>query len=567
MLSLLIDLHGIYPAAERVLGGDLGDQDSESEGDGEAVRVGAPKSESKYRQEERRRHRKMRVWLSNQDTSSTLALWRCLATPLMRVHYDLFKHGTIHCHMSDKPAMLRCASVEKSPVLAVMSSISLAMDETLPKHNVIWRPLLDKFGKVEQWPASLLRKACQCQNLILGGIWRRFYLRLAKVPPWSLVKIADPSIPEEERRKAAEEFLSEATAECCLDPYFAKCLRDMCGNADDLMLESIQRFLLDCFRGALAATTHAEDQFAHMRRYLQRCWKAPHASSMCAHHTIEETKRVHREWLEETPEKKDVSAAVHDVVTATGRPLWRWSKKKRGKAKTSAYNLFVRERYGMMKATMSRKLLEPLALFHIRVMKRLAKRWKEMAGDNKKTWKDKAILVRQVTALRPDAMATYVKTMEDAKAVETTGSPWGLPDLDFPVAEAILIKARKDAASKQTGKRKSFMKEHSESWHKEHGCFIDNQFHLPGALGVRTPCGEIASTCLNSHTDEVLQLKDDIVKLLKEWVAPNCVVTRGRGTMLQLWSDNSSDLAAMLACVCSIVLLHPCHTQTFTCIH
>ena len=139
------------------------------------------------------------------------------------------------------------SSTKTVGVTAVMSSISLAMDETLPKHNVIWRPLLDKFGKVEQWPASLLRKACQCQNLILGGIWRRFYLRLAKVPPWSLVKIADPSIPEEERRKAAEEFLSEATAECCLDPYFAKCLRDMCGNADDLMLESIQRFLLDCF--------------------------------------------------------------------------------------------------------------------------------------------------------------------------------------------------------------------------------------------------------------------------------------------------------------------------------
>ena len=102
------------------------------------------------------------------------------------------------------------------------------------------------------------------------------------------------------------------------------------------------------------------------------------------------------------------------------------------------------------------------------------------------------------------------------------------------------------------------MKEHSEACHKEHGSFIDSKFRLPPVLDVRAPCGEIASTCLNSHNDEVLELKDEIVTLLKSWVAPNNVVTRGRGTMLLLWSDssrdNSSDLPAMLACICVVVL-------------
>ena len=227
MLSLLIDLHGMYLAADRAPGGDLWDEDTDSWEDRAAVdagRVGAPKSEAKHRQEDRRRHRKMRVWLSNKETSSVLALWRCLATPLMRVHYDLFKHGTIHCHMSDKPAMLRCAAIHNSPILPVMSAISLALDETLPQHNRIWRLLLDKFGKVEQWPEDVSRKACQCQIQSLGGLWRCFYLRLAKVPPWSLVKIVETSLPNEKRLKAAEEFLSAARRDCCLDPCFAKLL-------------------------------------------------------------------------------------------------------------------------------------------------------------------------------------------------------------------------------------------------------------------------------------------------------------------------------------------------------
>ena len=134
----------------------------------------------------------------------------------------MFKHGSIHCHMSDKAAMVRCASIHNSPILAVMSATSLVLDKTLPQHNRIWRPLLDKSGKGERWPEDLLRKACRCQKSMLGGLERRLDHRLAKVAPWSLVKIVDPSLPTEERLKAAEEFLSPALRDCCLDPFCCK---------------------------------------------------------------------------------------------------------------------------------------------------------------------------------------------------------------------------------------------------------------------------------------------------------------------------------------------------------
>ena len=202
----------------------------------------------------------------------------------------------------------------------------------------------------------------------------------------------------------------------------------------------------------------------------------------------------------------------------------------------------------MIRAMHPRKLLEPLDVWHQRVMKAVASRWGNNPKSKKQEWIDKAALERNVATVRADPLASYVKAMSEAKDVETTGTPWGLPDCEFPVAEAVLRKAM--TSCQTTGKRKYFLRTYSEAWHKEHGCFIEKCCNIPDNLRVTTPCGEIASTCLNSHKDEVVKLKTDIVTLLKGWVAPNGVVTRGRCTMLQLWSDNNGGLPGMLASLC-----------------
>ena len=170
-------------------------------------------------------------------------------------------------------------------------------------------------------------------------------------------------------------------------------------------------------------------------------------------------------------------------------------------------------------------------------------------------WIDSLVLERYVAQIRQCPLATYVKTMSDTKAVETTGTPWGFPDCDYPVAEANVEK----------GNICCFRKAHREA-QIFHAAILS-----PAKLTVRTHCREMVSTCLSSHNGEVLKLKDDIVALLKGWVAPNGVVTRGRGTMLQLWSDNSSDLPAMLACrcfvFCYVVFVVGIATQSYAHIH
>ena len=123
-----------------------------------------------------------------------------------------------------------------------------------------------------------------------------------------------------------------------------------------------------------------------------------------------------------------------------------------------------------------RQMLEPLELHRARVMKAVGKRWNKMPDVTKQTWIDKAVLERDVATIRQDPLATYVNTMSDANAVETTGTPWGLPDCEYPVAEANVIKAM-SAASKRTGPRKVVMRQYSEAWHQEHGFFIDSRMH------------------------------------------------------------------------------------------
>ena len=67
---------------------------------------------------------------------------------------------------------------------------------------------------------------------------------------WVLLKIVESDVPKEEMFKAAEEFLSPGLRDCCLDQHFAEPLRQKLGLPDDLMLDSIQRLLLVCFKGA-----------------------------------------------------------------------------------------------------------------------------------------------------------------------------------------------------------------------------------------------------------------------------------------------------------------------------
>ena len=205
VLLLAISLHNLYPRSELLLAGEDLDQEGESDGSEEEGnrRVGAPQTEKEHRQQQRRRHRKMRQWLANPVTKHVLAVWLCVATPLMRLNYSLFKRTGVRPADDDDAGAAHASSsymsTSTSPLLAVLSKCCLSIRADFPQHSIVWKLLLELYGPVENWPEVVLLNACTCLCLLMGNLWRRFYKRLAGVAPWSLWAVCDPAASEESR--------------------------------------------------------------------------------------------------------------------------------------------------------------------------------------------------------------------------------------------------------------------------------------------------------------------------------------------------------------------------------
>ena len=105
--------------------------------------------------------------------------------------------------------MYRCMSKTSSPVLAVLKELWESVDEAHASHAVVWRALIARFGAVADWPQAILDKAVKSLNLVIGGLFRRFYLRAAGKCPWMLYKLIDKSEPLEERKRFAEQVFGK----------------------------------------------------------------------------------------------------------------------------------------------------------------------------------------------------------------------------------------------------------------------------------------------------------------------------------------------------------------------
>ena len=134
-------------------------------------------------------------------------------------------------------------STTSSPVLAVLKELWEAVDEAHDSHGVVWRALIARFGAVAAWPEEMLEKAVKSLNLVIGGLFRRFYLRVAGTFPWMLYTIIDKTEPLDERKRFAEQVFGNGYRPCCADDFFTKPLRALIPSVDSLFLEPIQVFL------------------------------------------------------------------------------------------------------------------------------------------------------------------------------------------------------------------------------------------------------------------------------------------------------------------------------------
>eukprot|EP00973_Karenia_brevis_P021704 2984483-Karenia_brevis.AAC.1 len=212
--------------------------------------------------------------------------------------------------------------------MAILSQLSTCFDSTSSSYYVVWDLALKILGPMDGWESAWVQEANTCVNIIIGNLWRRFYFVFSSWP-WRLHIIVDDQRDMASRRAVAQDFLN--TPMCCLDEFFSHRLRSQVKEVDDLFLKPIQRFLTAVFVKGVACTTHMENVFAAVRHMLtNKGNRPPHFGTVSSAMVIKETRRVHKNWLQqiEVPDRASISARR--------RPVWTYSKKKRHKGMCSA---------------------------------------------------------------------------------------------------------------------------------------------------------------------------------------------------------------------------------------
>ena len=434
--------------------------------------------------------------------------------------------------------MYRCMSTTSSPVLAVLKELWEAVDEAHDYHAVVWRALIARFGAVAAWPEEMLEKAVKSLNLVIGGLFRRFYLRVAGTFPWMLYTIIDKTEPLDERKRFAEQVFGNGYRPCCADDFFTKPLRALIPSVDSLFLEPIQVFLHQIFWTAIASSTHVEDIFAHMRRVCQQAWKPLHASTLFSTHVLTECKRIHRTYVESEPDLLEARQRLLQPLEGRTRPIWQLSRSRRNIGKISAWGLYISDTYHVVAASMPRPVFEPKKFYRKRVMTSLGQHWSsDMSLHDRLLWAGKAAQARTEAKLRGDPLKDFVACAGEVQPILREGYPFGLCDFEYPIAEAVL----QEACDTWDGVG-SFTKNKSDCWRKDHGFVLVEDKQLPDVLGIHIPCGDICQQCLGKFDAETLAEKDLVLDVLKKLVAPNGRVTRGMGVMLQCLIHDNEDV-------------------------
>ena len=146
----------------------------------------------------------------------------------------------------------------------------------------------------------------------------------------------------------------------------------MVNGASDLLMAPMLRFLRACFTNAVAATTHCEDTFAHLRQLIYRSPAATHMAIGAAYHTFLESRRIRRLWFASLPAEKHKRHVETNQKPRAGplRPIWTQNKSRRGvAARKSAVNVSVEARAPVIRAATPVDPLVPRHVRHDHVMK------------------------------------------------------------------------------------------------------------------------------------------------------------------------------------------------------
>jgi len=190
VLLLLWCIHDLLPRAEQRVNG-AAVRTIEKEAAAHADDDDGPGDCAAYRRENNRRAVKMMRFFGDPMAKIRIMLWTCVASPLMTIHYTLFARGTLYgWEKTGESALMELCRLPSAIAMKVLSSVGCAFDIGSAAFYSTWRLACLHFGPIASWPLEYLREADAAVAVVVGGLFRRFYIRL-RTYPWRLAVIVD----------------------------------------------------------------------------------------------------------------------------------------------------------------------------------------------------------------------------------------------------------------------------------------------------------------------------------------------------------------------------------------
>jgi len=329
---------------------------------------------------------------------------------------------------------------------------------------------------------------------------------------------------------------------CCLDDLFTKRLRKLVHSPMDLFTECMQRFLTASFKYALAATTHSENAFAHMRKFLTSCHRPPAMATVATQHVTGEITRVHKKW--KAAAKR---VAPTDVATHHSRPMWTKSLRQRGRQHRRSRNLFEAWRRPLLVAERPRPAWQPKELYRREVLRTLCSEWVALSPADRRRWRRTAREQTAAARVRVDPLHDYIQRCRDGCQRVDASLPWGLADDAFPIAEETLAAVVQAYPKRPKGRQKrttngSFVRSRASAWQALHNTVVEPAGVVRNVDSLHVPCLARCSQCLSKISAQEAAYAA-VLSDLRVLVAPTGVDTTSRFLMVYFYVAGGTGFA------------------------
>ena len=313
-----------------------GPQAESTESEDEGRDLGAPLDQTKmWRKLAMKRQIKASTFMQDEDSKWLTLLWAAVTSPIMVVHYKLFKQGTWVTErkkneQQDEPD--NAVVFSNHALNPATKALSFLTDMVLDTVQVAaWGPLVGMYGTVLLWPQARLRATRRTLFTAMGQLWRKL-LEPWERYPWLLADL--PLLSVENQQRKAQVFFAEP--DCCLDSFSAK-LKAVVGSPEGLVEEDTLLFLSEVFHRVVPTSTFIERAFARLNRWCDRKGPKPKLTTLAGKHVCYHFKNLTEQWRKKLLKSGVISKGVGNKA----RPTWAHGV-RRGKCKNGLH-VFARE--------------------------------------------------------------------------------------------------------------------------------------------------------------------------------------------------------------------------------